>query len=161
MGLLIEFGRLIKKLQPGLHSFNQCSQQIIVVDIRTVILDIPKQQLLTEDNVSVEVDAFVTYKIVIPELAIFKVENYRNLVGFMTQGVMKTIVAERTLSELLVNRNEVEKAITSIIDDKTDSYGIKVLSIETRSINLPANMERAMATVAESKKESEAKVIDA
>ncbi len=161
MGLLIEFGRLIKKLEPGLHSFNQCSQQIIVVDIRTVILDIPKQQLLTEDNVSVEVDAFVTYKIVIPELAIFKVENYRNLVGFMTQGVMKTIVAERTLSELLVNRNEVEKAITTIIDDKTDSYGIKVLSIETRSINLPANMERAMATVAESKKESEAKVIDA
>jgi regulator of protease activity HflC (stomatin/prohibitin superfamily) len=132
-----------------------------MVDLRTVILNIPAQQLLTKDNVSVLVDAFVTYKIVIPELAIFKVENYQNMVSYMTQGVMKTIVAERTLSELLVNRNDVEKAITGIIDDKTDPYGIKVISIETRSINLPQNMERAMATVAESKKESEAKVIDA
>lgn len=161
IGLLIEFGRLIGKLEPGLHSFNQCSQTIILVDLRTVILNIPPQQLLTKDNVSVQVDAFVTYKIVIPELAIFKVENYQNIVSYMTQGVMKTIVAERTLSELLVNRNDVEKAITGIIDDKTDPYGIKVISIETRSINLPQNMERAMATVAESKKESEAKVIDA
>ena len=132
-----------------------------MVDLRTVILNIPAQYLLTKDNVSVQIDAFVTYKIVIPELAIFKVENYRNMVSYMTQGVMKTIVAERTLSELLVNRNEVEKAITGIIDDKTDPFGIKVMSIETRSINLPQNMERAMATVAESKKESEAKVIDA
>jgi regulator of protease activity HflC (stomatin/prohibitin superfamily) len=87
--------------------------------------------LLTKDNVSVLVDAFVAYKIVIPELAIFKVENFRTLVGYMTQGVMKTIVAERTLSELLVNRAEVEKAITDIIDDKTDAFGIKVISIET------------------------------
>jgi podocin len=74
---------------------------------------------------------------------------------------MKTIVAERTLSELLINRHEIEKAITEIIDAKTDDYGIIVSSIETRSINLPPNMERAMATVAESKKQSEAKVIDA
>lgn len=161
MGLLIEFGRLVQKLEPGLHTFNQCSQSIILVDLRTIILDIPKQALLTKDNVSVLVDAFVAYKIVIPELAIFKVENFRTLVGYMTQGVMKTIVAERTLSELLVNRSEVEKAITDIIDDKTDAFGIKVISIETQSITLPTNMERAMATVAESKKESEAKVIDA
>ena len=74
---------------------------------------------------------------------------------------MKTIVAERNLSELLVNRQEIEKAITTIIDEKTDDFGIKVISIETKTINLPQNMERAMATVAESKKESEAKVIDA
>ena len=74
---------------------------------------------------------------------------------------MKTIVAERNLNELLVNRQEIEKAITAIIDEKTDDFGIKVISIETKTINLPQNMERAMATVAESKKESEAKVIDA
>lgn len=161
MGLLIEFGRLIKKLEPGLHSFNQCSQEIVIVDLRTKILNITPQMLLTNDSVTVQVDAFVTYKIVIPELARFKVENYTALVSYMTQGVMKTIVAERTLSDLLVKRDEIEKAITDDIDKKTDPYGIKVISIETRSINLPQNMERAMATVAESKKESEAKVIDA
>ena len=161
IGLLMEFGRLIKKLEPGLHTFNQCSQQIVMVDLRTVIMDVPRQSLLTKDNVSVMVDAFVTYKIVIPELAIFKVDNYQNLVSYSTQGVMKTIVAERNLSELLINRHEIEKAITSIIDEKTDDFGIKVISIETKTINLPQNMERAMATVAESKKESEAKVIDA
>ena len=72
----MEFGRLIKKLEPGLHTFNQCSQQIVMVDLRTVIMDVPRQALLTKDNVSVMVDAFVTYKIVIPELAIFKVDNY-------------------------------------------------------------------------------------
>ena len=161
IGLLTEFGRLIAKLEPGLHTFNQCSQKILMVDLRAKILNIQPQKLLTKDNVSIVVDAFVTYKIVIPELAIFKVENYAGLVDYMTQGVMKTIVAERTLSELLINRNEIEKSITDIIDFKTDPYGIKVISIETRSITLPPNMERAMATVAESKKESEAKVIDA
>jgi len=161
IGLLSEFGRFIRKLEPGLHSFNQCAQTILVVDLKTQILNIPAQMLLTKDNVTVQVDAFVTYRLAVPELAVFKVRNYQDLVNFMTQGVMKTIVAERTLSELLVNRNEIEKAITGIIDDKTDPYGIKVISIETRSINLPTSMERAMATVAESKKESEAKVIDA
>jgi regulator of protease activity HflC (stomatin/prohibitin superfamily) len=161
IGLLSEFGRFIKKLEPGLHAFNQCSQTIMIVDLKTQILNIPAQMLLTKDNVTVQVDAFVTYRLAVPELAVYKVRNYENLVNFMTQGVMKTIVAERTLSELLVNRNEIEKAITNIIDDKTDPYGIKVISIETRSINLPTSMERAMATVAESKKESEAKVIDA
>ena len=95
-------------------------------------MDIPAQNLLTKDNVTVKVDAFATFKIAVPELAYYKVGNYKLLVSYMTQGVMKTIVAERTLSELLVNRNEIEKAITEDIDQKTDAYGIKVMSIETR-----------------------------
>lgn len=161
MGMRTEFGRFIEKLPPGLHDFNQCTEKITLIDLRSQILNIPPQSLLTKDNVTVAVDAYVNYKIVIPELAIFKVENYQNLVGYMTQGVMKTIVAERTLSELLINRDEVEKAITDIIDRKTDAYGIKVLLIETSSISLPKNMERAMATVAESQKQKEAKIIDA
>lgn len=74
---------------------------------------------------------------------------------------MKTIVAERTLTQLLINRKEIEKSITDIIDDKTDNFGIKVICIETQSVQLPSNMERAMATVAESEKEAEAKIIDA
>ena len=161
IGLRTEFGRLIEKLPPGLHDFNQCTEKIVTVDLRSQVINIPPQSLLTRDNVTVLVDAYVNFKIVIPELAAYKVQNYETLVGFMTQGVMKTIVAERTLGELLVNREEVEKAITSIIDRQTDPYGIKVLLIETRSVSLPQNMERAMATVAESAKQKEAKIIDA
>jgi regulator of protease activity HflC (stomatin/prohibitin superfamily) len=115
------------------------------VDLRTSILDVPPQKLLSKDNVAIIVDAFVTYKIVIPELAVYKVQDFKNMLSLMTQGVMKTIVAERTLSEILINRHEIEKAITVIIDAKTDDYGIIVASIETKSINLPPNMERAMA----------------
>ena len=161
IGMRTEFGRLIEKLPPGLHDYNRCSEKIIMLDLRSQIIDIPAQSLLTRDNVTVSVDAYVNYKIVIPELAYFTVSDFNSLVGYMTQGVMKTIVAERTLSELLVNRDEIEKGITNIIDKKTDRYGVKVLLIETKSISLPANMERAMATVAESEKESEAKIIDA
>lgn len=161
IGLLIEFGKLKKKLGPGLHTINPMTEQILLVDLRAQVINVAKQSLLTKDNVTVHVDAYVNYKIVIPEFAIFKVANYYDLVNFMVQGVMKTIVAERTLTQLLVNRKEIEKDITQIIDAKTDDFGIKVISIETQSVQLPENMERAMATVAESEKEAEAKIIDA
>lgn len=124
-------------------------------------MDLNGQTLLTKDNVTVYVDAYVHYRIVVPEWAIFKVEDYYQLVKFMTSGVMKTIVAEHTLTELMVNRKNIEKKITDIIDEKTDPYGIKVIDIETQRIQLPPQMERAMAIVAESEKQSEARVIDA
>lgn len=158
---MTEFGRVIEKLEPGLHTINQCSQKVYLISIMTQLIDIPPQQLLTKDSVSIRVDAYVTFKIRCPELATYKVANYLTLIKLQTQGVLKSVVAERNLAELLVNRHEVEKALTKIIDEKTDPYGIDVLSIETKGITLPPNMERAMATVAESKKEAEAKVIDA
>lgn len=161
VGMLIEFGKLKAKLGPGLHTINPLADKIVMVDLRAQVINIPKQSLLTKDNVTVTVDAYVNYKIVVPEYAIFKVADYSNLVNFMVQGVLKTIVAERTLTQLLVNRKEIERSITEIIDDKTDPFGIQVISIETQSVQLPANMERAMATVAESEKEAEAKIIDA
>lgn len=161
VGMLIEFGKLKKKLGPGLHTINPMTEQIMLVDMRARVLNVHKQSLLTKDNVTVTVDAYVNYKVVVPEYATFKVANYGDLVNYMVQGVMKTIVAERTLSQLLVNRKEIEKAITEIIDDKTDPFGIKIISIETQSVMLPRDMERAMATVAESEKEAEAKIIDA
>ena len=117
--------------------------------------------MLTKDNVTVFVDAYVHYRIEVPEWAIFKVENFETLVKYMTSGVMKTIVAEHTLSELLVNRRVIEEKITAIIDEKTEPYGIKVIDIETQKVQLTSSLERAMATVAETEKQSEARVIDA
>ncbi len=161
IGIVIEFDRVIGKLEPGLHTINQCSQKVILVSLKTQVIDIPPQDLLTKDSVSIRVDAFVTYKVRCPELAMFKVGNYTHLISLMTQGVLKSVVAERDLHELLINRKEVEEALTKIIDDKTDPFGVDVISIEAKSIDLPQAMERAMATVAESRKDAEAKVINA
>jgi regulator of protease activity HflC (stomatin/prohibitin superfamily) len=109
----------------------------------------------------VTVDCYVNYKIEVPEKAIYNVVDIEKLVNNMTQGCMKTICAEHTLRELLVNRHVIEKKITDIIDKQTDDYGVKVVTIETQKITLPSQMERAMATVAESEKQAEARVIDA
>lgn len=161
IGLQVEFGKLKGKLGPGLHTYNQCTEKIISVDIRVQSLNIAKQTLLTKDSVTVHIDVFVYFKIVIPEYALYKTSNYYELLNLMVQAVMKTIVAERTLAQLLVNRKEIEKATTFYMDEKAHPYGIDVISIETQSIQLPKDLERAMATVAESEKRSEAKVIDA
>lgn len=161
VGLKMRFGKFVSKLRPGLHSYNPCSENIVVVDIRAQVLNVGSQSLLTKDNVTVFVDAYVNYRVVTPEAAIFKVENYEQMMSYFTQGVMKTIVAEHTLTDLLVNRKTIEAKITEIIDDKTDPYGIKVFDIETQKIELPNNMERAMATVAETEKQSEARLVDA
>lgn len=161
VGLKTEFGTYTGKLPPGFYSFNPCTEKIIEVDMRAKIIDVGLQSLLTKDNVTVMIDAYVNYSVVEPEKAVFKVQNYQSMMTFLTRSVMKTIVAEHTLGEMLVNRKVIEKKLTHIIDEKTHAYGLKVMNIETQRIQLPQNMERAMATVAESQKRSEARIIDA
>jgi len=161
VGLKIMFGKYSEKFGPGLYTYNPCTEKFIIVDARAQFMDLFQQNLLTKDNVTVYLDAYVHYKILVPEWAIFEAKDYKCLVKFMASGVMKSIVAEHTLSEMLINRKMIEKKITAIIDEKTEVYGIKVIDIETQKIELPKQMERAMATVAESEKKSEARVIDA
>jgi regulator of protease activity HflC (stomatin/prohibitin superfamily) len=161
IGLKTEFGRLTGKLGPGLHTYNKCTENIIKVDMRIQSLNVQGQTLLSKDSVTVHVDVFVNYRIVIPEYALYKTSNYYELLDLMVQAVMKHIVSERTLSQLLVNRKEIEKSTTFLVDERTHPFGIDVISIETQSIRLPKNMERVMAAVAESEKRAEAKVIDA
>jgi len=129
--------------------------------MRAQMINIPPQSLLTKDNVTLTVDAFCQYRITIPELAAFKVQSVNQLINFMCQGTMKTVFCEHSLTELLLNRKEMEKKITELIDTATDPYGIKVINIGTQKIQLPSTMERAMATVAESEKQKAAKLIDA
>lgn len=161
IGLRMRFGKFVSKLQPGLYTYNPCTENIIVVDLRSQVIDVGLQRLLTKDNVTVFIDAYVNYSVIEPEKARFKVIDYKQLMSYFTQGVMRTIVSEHTLSELLINRKKVEKKLTEIIDVKTHAYGLKVYNIETQKIQLPANMERAMAIVAETEKQSEARLIDA
>jgi len=161
VGLRMEFGQFMSKLGPGLHSFNPCTEKIIVVDMRSKVVDVGLQSLLTKDSVTIFVDAYVNYSVTCPEKAYFKVVDYARMIRFFTQGVMKTIVSEHTLTEILSNRKVIEKKMTEIIDDKTLAYGLKVYNIETQKIQLPQQMERAMAIVAETEKQSMARIIDA
>lgn len=161
VGQLTRFGKYEKKVGPGLYTFNPFTERFKLIDMRAILLDIPEQALLTKDNVTIYLDGYVNYKVSIPEKAAYNVQDYSRLVLFMTQGVLKTIVSEHTLQDLLSNRKVIEKKQTDIIDEKMCEYGIHVISIETQAIRLPAQMERAMATVAESVKCSEAKVINA
>lgn len=160
-GLILTLGRYTRKIGPGIHALNPCTEDLIHVDMRAQICDIPAQNLLTKDNVALSVDAFCQFKITIPELAQFKVENSKRLIEFMAQGTMKTVFCENTLTELLANRKKIEKNVTEMMDTATDAFGIKVLNMGTKKIVLPASMERAMATVAESEKQKAAKIIDA
>lgn len=161
VGFLVEFGKLKAKLGPGLHTYNPCTENFILVDLRVQAFNPQAQQLLTMDNVTVTVDVSVMYKILVPELCLYTSVNYFTFLQLSVQSVMKSVVSERTLTQLLTNRKDIEKLTTQLMDEKAHPFGIDVIAIETQSISLTKSMERAMATVAESEKEAEAKVVKA
>lgn len=111
-GLIKTLGRYTRKVGPGVHALNPCTESMIMVDMRSTMQNIQPQSLLTKDNVTLQVDAFCQYRITIPELAVFKCANVPQMIIFTTQGVMKTIFCEHPLSELLTNRKVIEQKIT-------------------------------------------------
>lgn len=161
IGLKVQFGKYVAKLPPGLYTMNPCSEHIEIMEMRAQIMDVGFQSLLTKDNVTIEVDAYVNFKVENPEKAYFKVQNYSSMIKFFTQGAMKSVVSENTLTNLLENRTAVEKKLTEIISEKAEPFGLKVMLIETQTIRLPREIRNAMAIVAEAEKQSEARVIDA
>lgn len=161
VGLRLEFGKLQSKLKPGLHSYNPCTEKIVKVDMRTQIIDVGLQTLLTKDSVTVFVDAFVNYSVVDPIKAIYMVQSYSRMITFFTQGVMKNIISQHTLTDFLSHRKEIESKLAQMIDKQTIAYGLKVYSIETQKIQLPKTMDRAMAISAETQRQADAKLIEA
>ncbi len=125
------------------------------------IIDVNAQTLLTKDNVNITVDAYCQFRILIPELAHFKVKDLRSFLSFMIQGTLKTIFSENTLEEALVERKKIESETTKIIDSLTDPFGTKVIHIGIQRITLPGSLQSAMASVAESENQKAAKLIDA
>lgn len=161
IGLVQAFGRFIRKIGPGLHTYNSCTEQILSVDMRSQTLNIVPQDLITRDNITITVDCYVVYKIIVPELAIYRLENYSEFINYTTMGTIKTIVAGKTLTELLSQEDEIEAEITQIIDKQTDPFGIDVFSIEIQRIRISDALVSALATIALSEKEMEAKIINA
>ncbi len=161
-GVVFTFGRLQPRpKQPGLRFIIPGVQKLIRVDQRTITMDIPPQDVITRDNVSVKVNAVLYYRVMDANKAITEVENYHYATSQLAQTTLRSICGGAELDDLLTNREEVNLRIQHIIDEQTDPWGIKVTLVELKHIDLPQEMQRAMAKQAEAERERRAKIIQA
>lgn len=131
------------------------------VDTRIVTLDVPRQEMMTRDNVPVTVDAIVLFKVVDPRMAILNIENYIRTTSLIAQTTLRSTIGQAELDELLSQRERINQHLQTVIDEQTEPYGIKVTAVEVRDVSLPETMKRAMAAQAEAERDKRAKVINA
>ena len=155
-GLLFTFGHFSKIMGPGWHVVLPIFQSFKKVDIRTKAVDVPEQEAITKDNVSVKINAVIYYKVFDSSKAIIAVENFRYAVSQRAQTTMRNAVGAVTLDELLGQRDKISNEICSIIDKATDPWGIKVENVELKDVSLPEEMKRVIAKIAEAEREKEA-----
>lgn len=160
-GVTFLFGRYTKTKQPGWRLIFPIIQQMTKVDIRVKVIDVPDQDAITKDNVSVNVNAVLYYKVDSAEKAVLEVENFDYAVSQLAQTTMRDIVGEVTLDELLANRDQISTRIQQIVDKATDPWGIKVVSVDLKHIELPKDMQRTIAKQAEAEREKRAVIIKA
>ena len=154
-GILFRLGRLVAEpVGPGIVLLK-------VIYLRTVTLDVPTQDVITKDNVSVKVNAVVYFRVVDPVKAVMEIEDYNFATSQMAQTTLRSTAGQAELDELLGNREQISHKIQSILDEQTDPWGIKVTNVEVKHIDLPPDMQRAMARQAEAERERRAKVIGA
>jgi regulator of protease activity HflC (stomatin/prohibitin superfamily) len=154
-------GRLWKVKGPGLILVIPIIQQAVRVDLRTRVLDVPPQDVISRDNVSVRVNAVVYYRVVEPENAIVQVENYEVATSQLAQTTLRSVLGQHDLDEMLSERDKLNAEIQTILDKQTDAWGIKVANVELKHIDLNESMIRAIAKQAEAERLRRAKVIDA
>ncbi len=155
-GILFAFGKFSRILKPGWNIVLPIVQSFKKVDVRTVAVDVPEQDAITKDNVSIRINAVIYYNIFDASKAILAVQNYFYAVGQLAQTTMRNVVGEVTLDELLASREKISEKICKIIDEATDPWGIKVENVELKDIRLPEEMQRVIAKVAEAEREKEA-----
>jgi len=146
---------------PGLILIIPVIQQMVKVDLRTVVFDVPTQDVISRDNVSVKVNAVIYFRVVDPEKAIIQVENYFEATSQLAQTTLRSILGQHELDEMLASREQLNIGIQKILDEQTDSWGIKVSNVELKHVDLDESMIRAMAKQAEAERERRAKVIHA
>lgn len=159
--VVFRLGKLLKAKGPGLVFLIPFIDRIERVDMRVLTINVDKQEVITKDNVTVNVDAITFFRVVDAEEAVIQVERYIHATSMLAQTTLRSIVGQVELDELLANREKVNKNIQEIIDRQTDPWGIKVVSVEVRDVVLPENMKRAMARQAETERDRRAKVINA
>jgi regulator of protease activity HflC (stomatin/prohibitin superfamily) len=160
-GVVFRLGRLIGSKGPGLIILIPFVDKMQKVSLRLVTLDVPPQDIITKDNVSVKVNAVVYFRVVIPEKAIVEVENFLYATSQLAQTTLRSICGEAELDDLLAEREKINMKLQEILDRQTDPWGIKVTNVEIKHIDLPDEMKRAMAKQAEAERERRAKVIHA
>lgn len=160
-GVVFMLGRFYRVKGPGLVILIPILQQMMRVDLRTVVSDIPTQDLITKDNVSVKVNAVLYFRVVDPERAIINVENFMEATGQLAQTTLRSVLGQHELDELLAQRERLNHDIQEILDQQTDQWGIKVSNVEIKHVDIDESMIRAIAKQAEAERVRRAKVIHA
>ncbi|HJX10173.1 MAG TPA: slipin family protein [Candidatus Binatia bacterium] len=159
--VIFRLGRMVVPRGPGLTYVIPLVEKMLRVDLRTVTMDVPPQDIITRDNVSVKVSAVLYFRVIDPNRAIREVENYLFATSQLAQVTLRSVCGQAQLDELLAEREKINSRIQGIIDSQTDPWGIKVVLVELKHIDLPQEMQRAMAKQAEAERERRAKVIHA
>nr|WP_297351744.1 slipin family protein [uncultured Caldimonas sp.] len=160
-GVVFQLGRFWKVKGPGLVFVIPGIQQMVRVDLRTLVLDVPKQDVISRDNVSVQVNAVVYFRVVDPQKAIIQVENYGVATSQLAQTTLRAVLGKHELDEMLAERERLNVDIQQVLDAQTDAWGIKVANVEIKHVDLDESMVRAIARQAEAERERRAKVIHA
>jgi regulator of protease activity HflC (stomatin/prohibitin superfamily) len=160
-GVIFRLGRLVGAKGPGLFFIIPIVDRMVKVDLRVVALDIPSQDCITNDNVTVKVNAVAYYRVVDPERAVVAVEDFRRATWQIAQTSLRNVIGQSELDELLGHREKINDQLQTIIDEQTEPWGVKVSVVEVKDVELPQSMQRAMARQAEAEREKRAKIIHA
>ncbi len=159
--VVFQLGRFWKVKGPGLILLVPVLQQMVRVDMRTIVMDVPSQDLISRDNVSVQVNAVVYFRVVDPQKAIINVEHYYEATSQLAQTTLRSVLGQHDLDEILAEREKLNDEIRRILDEQTDAWGIKVANVEIKHVDINESMIRAIARQAEAERQRRAKVIHA
>lgn len=160
-GVVLRFGRFVGVRGPGLIILVPLVEKLVRVDTRIVTMDIQPQEIITRDNVSMKVNAVIYFKVMDPKSAITQIENYYFATSQLSQTTLRSVLGQYEMDDLLSNRDKINTTLQTILDDATEAWGIKVSAVEVKQIDLPTEMQRAMARQAEAEREKRAKLISA
>jgi regulator of protease activity HflC (stomatin/prohibitin superfamily) len=160
-GVIFRLGKLVRAKGPGLVLLIPIVDRLVKMDLRVITIDVPKQEIMTRDNVPATVDAVLYFRVVDPEAAVVKVENFLKATSLIAQTTLRSVLGQAELDVLLAQRDKINLTLQEIIDRQTEPWGVKVTAVEVKDVVLPENMKRAMAKQAESERERRAKIINA
>ncbi len=160
-GVIFRLGRLIQTKGPGIIFLIPIIDRMIKVSLRIVVLDVPPQDIITKDNVSLKVNAVVYFRVVQAEKAVVEVDDYLFATSQISQTTLRSILGQSMLDEILSERDKINQELQKIIDDRTEPWGVKVTAVEVKQVDLPIEMQRAIAIQAQAERERRAKVIHA
>lgn len=160
-GVVFLLGRFYRVKGPGFIIIVPFIQQMVRVDLRTIVMDVPTQDVISRDNVSVKVNAVVYFRVIDPERAIIQVEHFYDAISQLSQTTLRSVLGQHELDEMLAERDKLNEDIQQLLDSQTDAWGIKVANVEIKHVDLDESMIRAIAKQAEAERERRAKVIHA